>query len=84
MLTIIATCYLAGQILFSVPDGWRITEIYSGGQRAWSNTLTLNYCPPDCEAHRQKAYVKLVRQMRVGDTVETPAGCTLTLEPQKE
>ena len=84
MLTLLATCYLTGQLLFTVPDGWKVTEVYSGGQRPFRDTLTILYCPPDCEEQRQKAYVKLARQMRVGDTVETPTGCTLRLEPQKE
>ena len=84
MLILLATCYLVGQTLFSVPEGWRVTEVYSGGHRAWSNTLTLTYCPPDCEAQREKPYVKLVREIHPGTTVEAPQGCQLTIVTNKE
>ena len=83
MLQLIAICYLTGQMLFTAPEGWRMTEAYAGGSREWSQTLTLLYCPPDCEEARRRAFVKLERTIAVGETVEAPQGCKLTIEAKK-
>ena len=84
MLQLIAMCFLAGQVTFSVPDGWHVTHVYSGGQRESSYTLSLVYCPPECEETRRKAFVKLERTIAVGETVEAPQGCKLTIEAPKK
>jgi len=81
MLSLLATCYLASQFLFVVPDGWRVTEVYTGGDKQYisGSPLILTYCSRDCEEQKKKAYMKLVRDLRPGETVEAPPGCTLTL-----
>lgn len=79
MLTLIATCYLTGQLLFTVPADWRVTEVYAGGPRVLGETLSMVYCPPDCEAQRQKTYVKLVRDVQPRQIVEAPQGCTVLI-----
>ena len=83
MLQLIAVCYLTGQMLFTAPEGWRMTEAYTGGSREFSQQITLLYCPPDCEEARRKAFVKLERTIAVGETVEAPQGCKLTIEAKK-
>ena len=84
MLELIAVCFLAGQMTFAVPEGWRVTQVYSGGQREWSNQITLVYCPPECEDTRRKGFVTLRRSIAVGEKVEAPKDCTLTIEAQEK
>lgn len=80
MLTLVAVCYLIGQTLFSVPDGWTIVEAYSGGNRPYSSTLTLEYCDSACNEQRQKPYVRMTRRIAPGATASVPpaTGCNLT------
>ena len=80
MLTIIAKCLLTGQLLFPIPEGWKAIEVYSGGQREWKDTMTLVYCPPECEEQRRKPFVVLRKDIEVGETAEAPQGCGLTVE----
>ena len=81
MLTLVAVCYLVGQVLFSVPDGWTILEVYTGGNRPWSGSLTLEYCDSVCHEHRQKPYVRMTRRIAPGEVASVPpaSGCNLTL-----
>ena len=84
MLQLIAVCYLAGQITFTIPGGWRVTTVYTGGSPEYLQTQTLLYCSPECQETRRKAFVTLERTITVGETVEAPQGCTLTIEAQKK
>ena len=84
MLQLIAMCYLAGQMAFTAPEGWRITHVYTGGSSEYLQTQTLLYCSPECQETRRKAFITLERTISVGETVEAPLGCTLTIEAQKQ
>lgn len=85
MLTLVATCYLAGQIIFAVPADWRVIEVYSGGMQAFKvGRTTLTYCDLACEEQAKRAFVKLTRSVKPGDIVETPADCTLTITTTKD
>ena len=77
-------CFLAGQIIFDVPDGWRITQIYTGGTPEYLQMQTLLYCSLECQETRRKAFVKLERTIAVGEVVEAPQGCKLTIEARKD
>ena len=77
MLTLLATCYLAAQTLFTVPAGWTVADVYTGGPRPFSSTLTLLYCDPGCEEARKRSYIRLSRKAVAGEIVEAPKNCTL-------
>ena len=83
MLTLLATCYLTGQLLFSVPEGWIVTEVYSGGNAPSTGTMVLTYCPPECEEHRKRAFVKMIRYVIDGETAKMPDGCHVVLAKEK-
>ena len=80
MLTLIATCYLVAQTLFAVPPGWSVTEVYSGGSRPFSGSLSLVYCDGGCEEARRQAYIRLTRKVAMGETVEAPKDCALRVD----
>ena len=77
MLTLIATCYLAAQTLFAVPSGWTVEDVYTGGPRPFSLTLTLEYCNLGCEEARKRSYIRLSRKAAAGEIVEAPKDCAL-------
>lgn len=77
MLTLIATCYLAAQTIFAVPSGWTVTEVYTGGPRPFSSSLSLVYCDGVCEKVHAQAYVSLSRKAAIGETVDAPKDCAL-------
>ena len=79
MLELLVTCYLAAQMLFAIPDGWSVERVYNGDTSDRSGTLTLVYCPPECEAERRKSFVVLRRTVSVGETVKAPEQCTMEL-----
>lgn len=80
MLELIAVCYLAGQTLFAIPEGWRAVEVYSGGaQEVGSGIIYVPGClVPGCEAERRRTWVHLKRTVQVGETIKGPHGCELT------
>ena len=83
MLTLLATCYLTGQLLFTVPEGWTVTDVYSGGSKPWSNTVTAIYCPPECEEQRTKPFVKMIRSVVDEETIKMPDGCKVVVTKEK-
>ena len=84
MLSLIAVCWLVGQTTFAIPEGWRAEEIYTGGTRLWSGSLTLEYCSPECEQQRGKPWVRLRRDVAIGVTVKAPKGCDIEIRTEKK
>ena len=73
MMELVVTCFLAGQLLFQVPSGWTVTEIYTGGEpSSLGNTLILTYCPPECVEERKKPWIVLKRTVEPGEIVKPP------------
>ena len=79
MLTILAVCTLAAQMVFTPPEGWTVVSVYTGGRKLSRPTMTSEYCNSECEARREHPSITLQKMIKVGDVVEGPQGCTLTM-----
>jgi len=82
MIELLVTCWVAAAATFIVPDGWIVREIRSPGDPcAWTSGPTWNYlvmCVPPPRSNRvwDQAKVVLARQVREGESVALPVGCT--------
>lgn len=79
MLVIVATCVLVAQTLFTVPNGWVVSELYTGGEQEMSQTVLSVYCPPECQVVKKQPYVKITRTIQEKEIVEVPKECKMAV-----
>lgn len=79
VLDLIAVCYLTARIVFIVPEGWTVTEVYSGGKEVEGTFRTAIYCDAACEIEKSRPRIKLKRTMNEGDVVRSPEGCSVEI-----
>ena len=87
MITILLTCLLAAGGTFTTPAGWEIDKIVGGGVPTSGSTL-LNLPAVVCGTHGclepdRRTHISLRRTLAVGEVVQAPEGCEVSLQGEK-
>ena len=86
MLTVLVTCLVLASATFTPPAGWEILKIV-GGRHEDSLALCVNLhgAVRKCdEAPYNRTQVHLRREIKPGEIIDLPQGCTVSVEAPKD